>query len=77
MNFILGGGQYLSFKFEAFMLARQSLYHLSHSASSFCFSYFSDRVLGFLPWLCWSVIFPYASCVAWIIGCVLPCLAYF
>jgi hypothetical protein len=28
---------------------RQVVYHLNHTFSSFCFNYFSNRVLHFLP----------------------------
>jgi hypothetical protein len=38
-------------------LGRQVIYHLSHVPSPFCFSYFSGRVLHFLPWLAWTTVF--------------------
>jgi hypothetical protein len=31
------------------VLTRQAFYYLKHIPSPFCFSYFSDRVLHFLP----------------------------
>jgi hypothetical protein len=34
----------LGFELRAFTLAGQALYHLSHSPSSFCFSYFLNKV---------------------------------
>jgi hypothetical protein len=40
----------------------------------FCFSYFLDRVLHFLPGLAWSLLQPIH--IAEIIGCVSPCLAW-
>jgi hypothetical protein len=42
--FFLCGGRVLTWHLS---LARQMLYHLSHTPSPFCFSYFSDRVSCF------------------------------
>jgi hypothetical protein len=42
-----------------------SAYHLNHIPSTFCFSYFSDKVLCFFLWLTWDLDHPtYAVCVA-------------
>lgn len=35
---------------HSFVLARQVLYHFSHTLTSFCFSFFSYRVLHFFSW---------------------------
>jgi hypothetical protein len=51
------------------VLARQALYHLSHVPSPFQFSYFSDRVSHFSPWLASDCNPPmYTSNVAGITG---------
>jgi hypothetical protein len=47
------------------VLPRQVFYHLSHTPSSFHFSYFSDKVLCFLPRVALDGVPPtYASHVA-------------
>jgi hypothetical protein len=43
------------FDLKGLVLARQVLYHLSHSPSPFCFSYFLNRVI-FITRLAWTVI---------------------
>jgi hypothetical protein len=52
---------------QGFMLGRQAFYHLSHTPSPFCFSYFLDRVFFLGPVLDHDPP-SYASCVFWITG---------
>jgi hypothetical protein len=48
--FVLLLGWDWGLNFEEFMLAKQVLYHLSHSSSSFCSGYFGDAVLETICW---------------------------
>jgi hypothetical protein len=61
------------------MLAEKALYHLDHTPSPFCFSYFLDRVSCFLCRLALDHDPPtYAFCIAGIIECVtMPTLLLF
>jgi hypothetical protein len=49
------------------VLARQVLYHLSHTLGLFCFSYFLDRVLHFCQRPAWDGN-PFTICAAGIVG---------
>jgi hypothetical protein len=58
----------LVFELRASSLLRQVLYHLSHTCSPFCFSYFSDRSQVFCPGWPGPKSSYYASCIGGMIG---------
>jgi hypothetical protein len=66
---------------QSFTFAKQVLYHLSHTLSPFCFTYFSNRI-SHLRWD-WLVLPIYSFCIAylqflhsWDNRCQSPCPAF-
>jgi hypothetical protein len=53
---LMGQISFYTLFFPGLELARQVLYHLSHTPTPFCFSYFSNKVSHLCPQQAWAAI---------------------